>query len=243
MTTPRLSVEGVDVSYGGLVAVSDVSFSVQPGEIMGIAGANGAGKSSLLRAIAGVQQVSRGKVTFENEAVNDADLRKNSVRANVLRGIALVPEGRRLFAGLSVEDHLRFGAYLVGSSRVQRELDRVYSIFPKLAERRTQDVNSLSGGEKQMVAIGRGLMARPKLLMIDELSLGLAPVVVNSLIDALLEINRGGDITLLLVDECLGRLGSHVSRVLFLSHGRVQRILSPEELKTGAAALYLTHEG
>jgi branched-chain amino acid transport system ATP-binding protein len=156
--------------------------------------------------------------------------------------MCLVPEGRRLFSGLSVEDHLRFGAYLVDSADLASDLERVYRIFPKLAERRQQDVTSLSGGEKQMVAIGRALMSRPSLLMIDELSLGLAPVIVNELMDALGELNASDGLTLILVDECLGRLGSAVSSVIFLSHGRVQAVRSPEELRTDAAALYLHHQ-
>jgi branched-chain amino acid transport system ATP-binding protein len=240
---PRLILSDVGVSYGGLRAVSGVSLSAEPGEILGIAGPNGAGKTSLLRAIAGLEPLSTGDITFEAETLSDAATGKRvAVRKNVQKGISLVPEGRRLFAGLTVEDHLRFGAYLVGGRDVAQELERVYRIFPKLAERRLQDVNTLSGGEKQMVAIGRGLMSRPRLLMIDELSLGLAPVVVNSLIDALIEINRSTDVTLILVDECLGRLGSSVSRVLFLSHGRVQKMMSPEQLRSEAATLYLSHQ-
>lgn len=241
---PSLVLKEVSVSYGGLRAVEGVSLSVERGEILGIAGPNGAGKTSLLRAIAGLEPLSAGSIAFESELLGDAVTGKRvAVRKNVQKGISLVPEGRRLFAGLTVEDHLRFGAYLVGGRNVAKDLERVYRIFPALAERRSQDVNTLSGGEKQMVAIGRGLMAGPRLLMIDELSLGLAPVVVNALIDALIEINRSTDLTLILVDECLGRLGSSVSRVLFLSHGRVQTVMSPEELRVEAAALYLSHQG
>lgn len=241
---PSLVLNDVGVSYGGLRAVVGVSLSVEHGEIIGIAGPNGAGKTSLLRAIAGLEPLSTGSITFEAELLSAASTRKRGVaRKNVQRGISLVPEGRRLFAGLTVDDHLRFGAYLVGARNITQHLDRVYHIFPALAERKSQDVASLSGGEKQMVAIGRALMASPRVLMIDELSLGLAPVVVNKLIDALVEINRLTRLTLILVDECLGRLGSNVSRVVFLSHGRVQSVLSPEELHIQAAALYLNYEG
>jgi branched-chain amino acid transport system ATP-binding protein len=150
-----------------------------------------------------------------------------------------VPEGRRLFAGLTVEDHLRFGAYVVAAADVPATMERVYAIFPKLKERRLQEVSSLSGGEKQMVAIARAMMAKPKLLMIDELSLGLAPVVVNELVDALMKLNAESGLTIVLVDECLGRLGSAVSRVLFLSHGHIQAIRSPQEIQQQAAKLYL----
>jgi branched-chain amino acid transport system ATP-binding protein len=242
--TKLLVLDNVGVSYGGMRAVADVSLAAEPGEILGIAGPNGAGKTSLLRAIAGLEALSAGRITFDGDVISDAGTGKRRVvRKNVQKGIALVPEGRRLFAGLTVEDHLRFGAYLVGGRRVAEDLQLVYRIFPKLAERKSQDASTLSGGEKQMVAIGRGLMSRPRLLMIDELSLGLAPVVVNALIDALIEINRSMGLTLILVDECLGRLGSSVSRVLFLSRGRVQTIMSPDQLRAEAATLYLSHQG
>jgi branched-chain amino acid transport system ATP-binding protein len=243
MTSPALVLEDVAVSYRGLVALSDVSLSLDRGHTLGISGPNGAGKSSLLRAIAGLVPLAAGRVTFEDEVLSDATSRKRlSVRRIVRLGMCLVPEGRRLFAGLTVEDHLLFGGYLVGSTGVSSDLARVYRTFPRLAERRRHDVATLSGGEKQMVAIGRALMARPKLLMIDELSLGLAPVVVNELIDALGALNADGAMTIILVDECLGRLGSAVSRVLFLSHGRVQAIRSPQEIRNDAAALYLHHQ-
>lgn len=238
-----LALDRVAVSYKGLRAIENVALSVGPGEILGIAGPNGAGKTSLLRAIAGLEPLSAGNIAYAGEIISDAATGKcSAIKTNIRKGISLVPEGRRLFAGLTVEDHLRFGAYLVGGRNVVGDIQRVYKIFPKLAERRSQDVATLSGGEKQMVAIGRGLMAAPKLLMIDELALGLAPVVVNSLVDALVEINRSDGITLILVDECLGRLGSSVSRVVFLSHGQVQTIMSPENLRTEAAALYLSRQ-
>jgi branched-chain amino acid transport system ATP-binding protein len=238
-----LVLQDVGVSYRGMRALSGVSLTLERGQAIGVAGPNGAGKTSLLRAIAGLVPLAAGRVTFEGAVLSDAAAKSRlSVRRIVRKGMCLVPEGRRLFAGLSVEDHLRFGAYLVDSADLSSDLDRVYRIFPKLAKRRRQDVTTLSGGEKQMVAIGRALMSRPSLLMIDELSLGLAPVVVNELMDALGEFNASAGLTLILVDECLGRLGSAVSRVLFLSHGQVQAIRSPEELRTDAAALYLHHQ-
>jgi branched-chain amino acid transport system ATP-binding protein len=238
MTALTLSDVGVD--YRGMTALAGVSLAIEPGEMLGIAGPNGAGKTSLLRAISGLVPLARGRVMFDGKILSDAATRmRQSVRRIVLSGLSLVPEGRRLFAGLSVEDHLRLGAYLVSRREVDSGLAYVYGIFPKLSERSRQDVATLSGGEKQMVAIGRALMSRPKLLMIDELSLGLAPVIVNELIEALAELNRVSGLTVILVDECLGRLGSTVSRVLFLSHGQVRAIRSPEELRKDAATLYL----
>lgn len=235
-----LSLENVGISYRGMRALENVTFSVERGEMIGIAGPNGAGKTSLLRAIASLISIDAGRISFDDRIVaNSSNRRRAAVRQVVRRGMCLVPEGRRLFAGLTVEDHLRFGAYVVAGTDVAATMERVYAIFPKLKERRNQEVSSLSGGEKQMVAIARAMMAKPKLLMIDELSLGLAPVVVNELVDALMKLNTESGLTIVLVDECLGRLGSAVSRVLFLSHGHIQAIRSPQEIQQQAAKLYL----
>jgi branched-chain amino acid transport system ATP-binding protein len=235
-----LTLENVGVSYRGMRALGDVTLSVERGEMIGVAGPNGAGKTSLLRAIASLVPIDSGRISFDDGIIADtASRRKAAVRQVVRRGMSLVPEGRRLFAGLTVEDHLRFGAYVVAAADVPATMERVYAIFPKLKERRLQEVSSLSGGEKQMVAIARAMMAKPKLLMIDELSLGLAPVVVNELVDALVKLNADSGLTIVLVDECLGRLGSAVSRVLFLSHGHIQAIRSPQEIQQQAAKLYL----
>ena len=235
-----LALENVGVSYRGMRALSGVTISLERGEMIGVAGPNGAGKTSLLRAIGALVPLAQGRVVFDGEIIGDAaEGRQAAVRQVVRKGMCLVPEGRRLFAGLTVEDHLRFGAYVVAGKAGEDECERIFRIFPKLKERRAQEVTSLSGGEKQMVAIGRALMARPQLLMIDELSLGLAPVVVNELVDALVALNSETGLTIVLVDECLGRLNSAVSRVLFLSHGHIQAIRSPTEIGEQAAALYL----
>jgi branched-chain amino acid transport system ATP-binding protein len=187
------------------------------------------------------QERPRGSIRLDDHVLNDAShARRRNQRAIVKQGVCLVPEGRRLFSGLNVEDHLRFGAYLVGSRQVSDDLARIYAIFPKLAERRRQDVRTLSGGEKQMVAIGRGLMSNPKLLMIDELALGLAPVVVNELVEALCRLNADAGLGIIVVDECLGRLSSSVSQVAFLAHGKLQAVLAPGQLSRETASLYLS---
>jgi branched-chain amino acid transport system ATP-binding protein len=239
---PILTVSNIRVSYDGMKALQDVSLKLDRGDIVGIAGPNGAGKTSLLRAIAGLVPVDSGRIEFEQVVISDAGARSRKRPSETVKlGVSLVPEGRGLFAGLSVEDHLRFGAYLVGHGTAE-VLDQVYTLFPKLHERRKQDVASLSGGEKQMVAIGRALMAKPKLLMIDELALGLAPVVVKTLLDVLCRLNENNDITIILVDESLARLGSAVSSIVFLAHGQVLTVQKPDELSEDAAALYFAQD-
>jgi branched-chain amino acid transport system ATP-binding protein len=237
-----LTVSNIGVSYDGMKALQGVSLKFDQGDIVGIAGPNGSGKTSLLRAIAGSVPVNSGRIEFEHTVLSDANTRsRKRPRETVKLGVSLVPEGRGLFAGLSVEDHLRFGAYLVGLDTADT-LEHVYTLFPRLHERRKQDVASLSGGEKQMVAIGRALMAKPKLLMIDELALGLAPVVVKTLLDALRKLNESTGITIILVDESLARLGSAVSSIVFLAHGRVLAVQRPDELSEDAAALYFAQD-
>ena len=236
-----LHVEGLEIRYGGMRAVSDVSFSVGSGEIIGIAGPNGAGKTSLLRAVGGIVQPSKGQISFGQDVIaRPGPAARPRPRAVVRRGVSLVPEGRRLFSGLSVLDHLKFGAYVVGSQRIKEDLELVFGIFPKLLERSSQNVATLSGGEKQMVAIARALMARPDLLMIDELALGLAPVVVKELMAALIGLNRQRGLTIIVVDEGLAPLGSAVSRILFLAHGEIKAVRTPLEIKDEATSLYLS---
>jgi branched-chain amino acid transport system ATP-binding protein len=196
MPEPLLVIEGLSAGYGDVRVLWGVDLAVEPGEIGCIVGSNGAGKTTLLRTVSGLVAHSGGSVVFNGEQLGSL-----SADEIIARGIAHVPEGRRLFRGLSVRDNLLLGAYLRrDETDIRRDLDYVFSLFPILRERARQDATTLSGGEQQMCAIGRGIMSRPKLLMIDELSLGLAPRLVERLSEALLEINRSG-ITILLVEQ------------------------------------------
>ncbi len=199
MTTlaPLLSVRGLQAGYAGIQVLWDITLEVLPGEIACVVGSNGAGKTTLLRTLSGLLPVLAGQIEFAGQALTGA-----SAEAILRAGIAHVPEGRRLFRGMSVRDNLLLGAYLRRDSRevIAQDLDYIYGLFPILKERAQQDATTLSGGEQQMCAIGRGLMSKPKLLMIDELSLGLAPRAVERLSEALIEINRNG-LSILLVEQ------------------------------------------
>jgi branched-chain amino acid transport system ATP-binding protein len=196
MVEPLLRVEGLCAGYGEVRVLWGIDVEVAGGEITCIVGSNGAGKTTLLRALSGQIPASSGRIVFGGE-----DVTKRNTGQILSRGIVHVPEGRRLFRGLSVRDNLLLGAYLRrDSAEIRRDLDYVLSVFPILRERQNQDATTLSGGQQQMCAIGRGIMSRPKLLMIDELSLGLAPRIVEHLSEALLEINRSG-IAILIVEQ------------------------------------------
>jgi len=191
-----LAVIGVEVRYRGLPVVQDVSISVGRGNTVTVLGANGAGKSSLLRGIMGAQRVSRGKILFEDKEIQDMPTEEI-----VRLGLVYVPEGRMLFGPLPVEDNLILGAYLLkDQGLVSRNLQYVYELFPRLRERRLQTASTLSGGEQQMLAIGRGLMSNPKVLMLDEPSLGLAPLLVTELLGTVKALKESG-ITILLVEQ------------------------------------------
>ena len=196
MAKPLLAIEELSAGYGDVRVLWGIELAVEAGEIACIVGPNGAGKTTLLRTVSGLLAATTGRITFDGEPLAGA-----SADEIIARGIAHVPEGRRLFRGLSVRDNLLLGAYLRrDAAQTRRDLDYVLSLFPILRERTRQDATTLSGGEQQMCAIGRGIMSRPKLLMIDELSLGLAPRLVERLSEALIEINRGG-IAILLVEQ------------------------------------------
>jgi branched-chain amino acid transport system ATP-binding protein len=192
-----LEVKGITVRYAGMPVLRDVSLQVARGQTVGVVGANGAGKSTLLKAIMGAVRVSSGQIFFLGQRIDR--LRTEEI---VRRGVIYVPEGRRLFGPLSVEENLLLGAFTVrDEARQQRNLEHVYTLFPRLAERRSQRVGSMSGGEQQMAAIGRGLMSNPKLLMLDEPSLGLAPKLVSEVFETVRRLQAEGETTVLLVEQ------------------------------------------
>ena len=207
-----LRVDALDCRYGLLQAVRGVTFEVAQGETVALIGANGAGKSTLLRAIAGAHRPHGGRVVFEG-----ADLTSTPAHARVARGIALVPEGRRLFPGLTVEENLRIAA----TKRSGRwKVDSVLEVFPMLGPRRRTLAANLSGGEQQAVAIGRALMGNPRLLLLDEVSLGLAPVVVDAVYRSLRDVIKEGA-TVVLVEQDLTRALEVAGRVICMLEGRV----------------------
>ena len=194
MSENILKINDLRINYGGIEAVKGISFDVPKGEIVTLIGANGAGKSSTLRAIAGLVKPSTGTVEF-----NGIDITGKDPNYIVQQGIALSPEGRRIFPDMTVQENLRIGAYL-RKDDITDDLNWVYELFPRLKERHWQAGGTLSGGEQQMLAVGRALMGRPKLLMMDEPSLGLAPIIVKGIFDIIKEINRQG-VTVLLIEQ------------------------------------------
>ena len=189
-----LSVRDLQVNYGGIEAVKQISFDVSKGNIVTLIGANGAGKSTTLKAIAGLVKVKSGSIEFMGENIAGKD-----TTSIVSKGITLVPEGRRVFADLSVLENIKIGAYLRNDDLTD-DINWVYDLFPRLKERSWQLAGTLSGGEQQMLAVGRALMSRPKVIMMDEPSLGLAPLVVKGIFDIIKEINRQGT-TVLLIEQ------------------------------------------
>src|SRR5262245_5181208 len=190
-----LKVDSLDVAYGEIRALKGVGLEVGQGEIVAILGNNGAGKTTTLKTISGLLKPSRGTITLENASLVDVP-----AHAIVSRGVAHVPEGRRIFNRLTVRENLMMGAYLRSDAGVGGDLERVFGLFPRLAERLSQVAGTLSGGEQQMLAIGRALMAYPRLLLLDEPSMGLAPVLVEQIFDTITGINRQG-MTILLVEQ------------------------------------------
>ena len=189
-----LKIEDLKVNYGGIEAVKGITFDVAEGSIVTLIGANGAGKSTTLRTIAGLVQPRSGKISFMDEDITG--LKPDKI---VSRGITLVPEGRRVFSDLTVLENLKVGAYL-RKDDLTDDINWVYELFPRLKERSWQAAGTLSGGEQQMLAVGRALMSRPKLMMMDEPSLGLAPIVVKDIFSIIKEINKRG-VTILLIEQ------------------------------------------
>jgi branched-chain amino acid transport system ATP-binding protein len=193
-TENLLEINNLVVRYGGIEAVRGISFGVPKGKIVTLIGSNGAGKSSTLRSVVGLVKPAAGSITFKGE-----DLLKLPTETIVTRGITMVPEGRRVFVNLTVAENLRMGAYMRKDS-IDKDLERVYTLFPRLKERSWQPAGTLSGGEQQMLAIARALMSKPELVMMDEPSLGLAPIIVQEVFEIIREINREGT-TILLIEQ------------------------------------------
>lgn len=210
-----LKIENLTVSYGGLIALKDISLEVRSGEFISVIGPNGAGKTSLFNAISGLAPVTDGTISFEGEPLNKYE---PSDRAHL--GIAHVPEGRQVFAEMTVEENLLLGY----EARGQRDnggtdLDRIYEFFPRLAERRRQMAGTLSGGEQQMLAIGRGLASSPRLLMLDEPSMGLAPTIVDQIFDTICELHQSSGLTILMVEQRAAEAIESCDRGYILSTG------------------------
>ncbi|HWP35008.1 MAG TPA: ABC transporter ATP-binding protein [Thermodesulfobacteriota bacterium] len=211
-----LEIRELVAGYGGAPVLDGVSLAVGPGEAVALLGPNGAGKTTLLRCVTGLLPARAGTIRWEG-----TDLRRLRPHEIVERGIATVPEGRRLFGRMTVEENLDLGAFVPRARPVrQASLERVYALFPVLRERRRQLVRTLSGGQQQMVAIGRALMANPRLLLLDEPSLGLAPKLVEAIFEALVGINRSG-VAILLIEQNVRAALALARRAYFLEHGRV----------------------
>ena len=212
-----LAIEGLSVNYGGLAALRGVSVSVEEGQFVAIVGPNGAGKTTLFKAISGVVPAADGGITYQGR-----DLLSIPAHERMHLGIAHVPEGRQVFAAMTVLENLEMGAYAGrGRSAWQRNLDRIFELFPVLAERRTQLAGTLSGGEQQMLAIGRGMASSPQLLLLDEPSMGLAPAVADLIFDRITALHREDRVTLLLVEQRVAEALESCDYGYVLETGRV----------------------
>jgi len=220
-----LKLENVSVNYGAIEALTGISMHVETGEVVTLIGANGAGKTTTLRTITGLLQPRAGKITFEGE-----DIGGRATHRLVAKGISMSPEGRGVFANLSVRENLQMGAYLKKDKRaIAAEMERAFHMFPRLKERESQKAGTLSGGEQQMLAIGRALMSQPRLLLLDEPSLGLAPLVVHTIFEAIDEIKSKGT-TILLVEQNAHAALKHSDRAYVLETGRIVMEGSSKEL-------------
>ncbi len=220
-----LQVTDLQVSYGMIKAIKEVSFEVKEGSIVTLIGANGAGKSTILRSLSGLIKAQAGQITYLGQ-----DLMKKSAQEIVKAGLVQVPEGRRIFPGLSVAENLEMGAFLrKDRSAIQADLDAVYQRFPILKERNKQDAATLSGGEQQMLAMGRALMTKPKLLLLDEPSMGLAPIFINEIFNIIQDINDQGT-TILLVEQNANKALEIADQAYVLESGQIVLSGSGQEL-------------
>ena len=225
MSEPILSIQNLQVNYGGIEAVKGISFDVPEGEIITLIGANGAGKSSTLRAISGLVKPRGGKILYRGEDITG----KNPTEI-VSKGVTLVPEGRRIFADLTVKENLKVGAYL-RKDDISEDMEWVFNLFPRLREREWQAGGTLSGGEQQMLAVGRALMSRPKVMMMDEPSLGLAPLVVREIFRIIEEVNKKG-VTILLIEHHMDLVMDIADRIYVLDFGKLIAQGTPEEIQS-----------
>ena len=228
---PILKADSINVYYGSIHAIKDVSFEVFDGEIVTLIGANGAGKSTTLNTVAGLLRSKTGSVTFMGEPIE-----KTAAFKIPAKGLALVPEGRRVFLQMTVEENLEMGAYTQPNSTIAQSLADVYERFPRLRERRGQIAGTLSGGEQQMLAVARALMSRPKVIMMDEPSLGLAPIIVKGIFDIIREINKQG-VPVLLIEQNANMALKTADYAYVLETGRIQlsgpgrELMANEEVK------------
>ena len=216
MAEPMLRVEGVETFYGAIQALRGVDIEVRRGEIVTLIGANGAGKSTLLMTICGSPRARSGRIRFE-----ERDITGLPTHEIVRAGVAQVPEGRRIFARMSVYENLQMGATFGDPAHFEQDIERVFALFPRLKERRDQRGGTLSGGEQQMLAIGRALMSRPRLLLLDEPSLGLAPLIVKQIFDTIGSIAREEGVTVFLVEQNAHRALNLADRGYVLVNGRI----------------------
>jgi branched-chain amino acid transport system ATP-binding protein len=211
-----LTIENISVNYGAIEALTGISMHVEQGEVVTLIGANGAGKTTTLRTITGLLEPREGRIIFEGNEIHGAPTHKL-----VARGISMSPEGRGVFANLSVRENLQMGAYLKNNkAEIAEDVERAFKMFPRLKERESQKAGTLSGGEQQMLAMSRALMSRPRLLLLDEPSLGLAPLVVHTIFEAIDEI-KGRGTTILLVEQNAHAALKHSDRAYVLETGRI----------------------
>jgi branched-chain amino acid transport system ATP-binding protein len=215
MATPLLKITGLKVAYGGIQAVKGVSFEVNPGELVSLIGANGAGKTTTLKAVTGTQAVADGQIEFMGKSIKGQgpwDL--------VKQGLVMVPEGRGTFTRMTITENLQMGAFVRDDDEVDADIEKVFVRFPRLRERRAQLAGTMSGGEQQMLAMGRALMARPKVLLLDEPSMGLSPIMVDKIFETIAEVHAGGT-TVLLVEQNASRALGLADRGYVMESGEI----------------------